>query len=85
MKSDSGLSARAAAFLLIVFSTCCKASVSSNLERPFCTVCVQADRSMAVASQLFWLMFKAFRSLLHTSLNHSCGLPVGRFPCTSSP
>ena len=29
-------------------------------------------------------MFQAFRSLLHTSLNRSCGLPVGRFPCTVS-
>ena len=84
-KSDTGLSARAAAFLLILFSLCCWASVSSKLERHFCTVCLQADRLRAVASQLFWSMFKAFRSLLHTSLNRNCGLPVGLFPCMSSP
>ena len=44
------------------------ASVSSKLERPLCTVCLQADRLRAVASQLFWSMFKVFRSLLRTSL-----------------
>ena len=48
-------------------------------------MCLQADLSRAVTSQLFWSMFKAFRSLLHTSLNRSCGLPMGRFPCASSP
>ena len=40
-KSDAGLSAWAAAFLLILFSLCCWASVSSKLERPFCTVCLR--------------------------------------------
>ena len=52
MKSDAGLSAWAAGFLL--FSLCCSASVSSKLEKPFCPVCLQADRLRAVASQLFW-------------------------------
>ena len=77
MKSDAGLSARAAAFLLILFSSCCSESVSSNLKRPYCTVWLQADLSRAVAFQLFWSMFKALRSLLHTPLNRSCGLPMG--------
>ena len=38
MKSDAGLSAWAAAFLLILFFLWCWASVSLNLERPFCTL-----------------------------------------------
>ena len=29
-------------------------------KRPFCTVCLQADRLRAVASQLFWSILKAF-------------------------
>ena len=50
-----------------------------------CTTCLQAECSDVKVSHLLRSIPKAFRSCLQMSLYHSCGLPLGQFPCTNSP
>ena len=73
------------AFLLFLFASACCESDCSKLDRPFCTVCLQAVRSEATASQVVRSISMALKSLLQTSLYRSWSLPVGRLPCASSP
>ena len=85
MKSVDGRSAWPRAFLLFLFASACCVSDCSKLDRPFCTVCLQAVRSEATASQVVRSISMALKSLLQTSLYRSWSLPVGRLPCASSP
>lgn len=60
--------------------------MSPQILRPFNTACPHWGLSEAVASQESRLFAKAIRSLLQTSSYLRWGLlPVGRFPCDSSP
>ena len=72
-------------FCDFLFASACWARVASNWERPRCSACLQAERSDVKVSHLLRSIPKAFRSRLQISLYHSCGLPLGRFPCTYSP
>ena len=59
-----------------LFASACWTRVSSNWERPWCTACLQAERSDVRVSHLLRSIPKAFRSRLQTSLYRSCGLPL---------
>ena len=68
-----------------LFASACWTRDSSNWERPWCTACLQAERSDVNVSHLLSSIPKAFRSRLQISLYLSCGLLLGQFPCTNSP
>ena len=81
MKSVAGRSAWPQVFLLVLFASACCASDCSKLDRPFCTVCLQAFRSEATASNVVRSISMAFKSLLQTSsyrsrLGSACQLTV---------
>ena len=72
-------------FLLIRFSSYRRRIESSNSGRARPVNCLQVERSEAEISQFARFTSRSFKSLLQTSLKRSCGLPVGRVPCASSP